>query len=426
MSQANVYDELKWRGVIYDATPEVEELLGREKISLYCGFDPTADSLHVGSLMPIMGLARLQRFGHRPIALVGGGTGLIGDPSGKSQERTLLTQEQVEANLSGIRSQLERFLDFDAGPSSAVMENNARWLCEISAIDFMRDTGKYFTINYMLAKESVKRRLESEDGLSYTEFSYMLLQAHDYRVLYDKYECVLQVGGSDQWGNILSGADLVRRVRGGQAHGLVFPLVTSSSGAKFGKTEAGTVWLDPERTSPYKFYQFWLNTDDRDVVTYLKYFTWLDRDAIGELEASVTNNPGARTAQKVLAEEVTRQVHGEDSLQRAIQASRILFGGDMSALSVDDIYEIFEDVPSRELGRDLFAGEGINIIDLLDETGVTESKGEARRLVKGGGVRLNNNKIDSAEQMVRVSDAIDERLLVLRKGKKNYHLVELK
>ncbi len=426
MSHTNVFDELKWRDVIYDATPEIEELLGKEKISLYCGFDPTADSLHVGSLMPVMGLARMQRYGHRPVALVGGGTGLIGDPSGKSQERTLMTTEEVEANLNGIKAQLEKFLDFGSGPASAVIDNNARWLCEMSAIDFMRDTGKYFTINYMLAKESVKRRIDSEEGLSYTEFSYMLLQAHDYRVLHDKYDCVLQIGGSDQWGNILSGADLIRRMRSKKAHGLVFPLVTNSSGTKFGKTESGTIWLDPERTSPYKFYQFWLNTDDRDVVTYLKYFTWLDQEAIQELQKSVEESPGARGAQKVLAEEVTRQVHGEESLQRALQASDILFGGDMSALSTKDILEIFEDVPSQELGRNLFEGEGINIIDLLDQTGVTASKGEARRLLKGGGVRLNNNRIDDADTMVTTTDAIDERLLVLRKGKKNYHLVEIR
>lgn len=426
MSHTNVFDELKWRDVIYDATPEIEELLGKEKISLYCGFDPTADSLHVGSLMPVMGLARMQRYGHRPVALVGGGTGLIGDPSGKSQERTLMTTEEVEANLNGIKAQLEKFLDFGSGPASAVIDNNARWLCEMSAIDFMRDTGKYFTINYMLAKESVKRRIDSEEGLSYTEFSYMLLQAHDYRVLHDKYDCVLQIGGSDQWGNILSGADLIRRMRSKKAHGLVFPLVTNSSGTKFGKTESGTIWLDPERTSPYKFYQFWLNTDDRDVVTYLKYFTWLDQEAIQELQKSVEESPGARGAQKVLAEEVTRQVHGEESLQRALQASDILFGGDMSALSTKDILEIFEDVPSQELGRNLFEGDGINIIDLLDQTGVTASKGEARRLLKGGGVRLNNNRIDDADTMVTTTDAIDERLLVLRKGKKNYHLVEIR
>ena len=425
MSDSNVYDELDWRGVVFDATPEVRDLLGSQKISLYCGFDPTADSLHVGSLMPVMGLARMQRFGHRPVALVGGGTGLIGDPSGKSQERTLLTREQVEANLEGIRSQLERFLDFGAGEASAVIDNNARWLCEMSAVDFMRDTGKYFTVNYMLAKESVKRRLATEDGLSYTEFSYMLLQAHDFLVLHDEYNCVLQIGGSDQWGNILSGTDLIRRVRSKRTHGLVFPLVTSSTGAKFGKTESGTVWLDAERTSPYKFYQFWLNTDDRDVVKYLKYFTWLNREEIDGLASELESNPGARQAHRRLAEEVTRQVHGDTELHRAIQASQILFGGDMSQLSLRDVMEIFEDVPSNDLERDRFEGDGISIVDLLDEVGVVSSKGEARRLLKGGGVRLNNNPIDE-NKLVRTSDAIDERLLVLRKGKKNYHLVEIR
>jgi tyrosyl-tRNA synthetase len=335
-----------------------------------------------------------------------------------------MTPEIVEANLQGIKSQLERFLDFDSGDSSAIIDNNARWLCEMSAVDFMRDTGKYFTVNYMLSKESVKRRIGSEEGLSYTEFSYMLLQAHDFLVLNDRYDCVLQIGGSDQWGNILSGADLIRRVRSKRAHGLVFPLVTSSSGAKFGKTEAGTVWLDPERTSPYKFYQFWLNTDDRDVVKYLKFFTWLGREEITELEEEVVTNPGRRQAQKKLAEEVTRQVHGESELQKAIQASAILFGGDMSALNLRDVKEIFEDVPSQEMGKNLFAGDGITIVDLLADAGVTTSRGEARRLLKGGGVRLNNVQIDES-RMVTAHDAIDEQVLVLRKGKKNYYLIEI-
>jgi len=263
---ANIQDEFEWRGLLYDSTPELREILGRESLTAYIGFDPTASSLHVGSLLPILGLARLQKFGHRPIALVGGGTGLIGDPSGKTEERKLLSAGDVSANLEGIRAQLESFLDFSHAENSAVMVNNLDWLGKLSLIDFLRDTGKHFTVNYMLAKESVKRRIESEDGISYTEFTYMMLQAYDFLALNEREDCTLQLGGSDQWGNILAGADLVRRVRGERVHGLVFPLVTNSSGTKFGKTEAGTVWLDPERTSPYRFYQFWLNTDDRDVV----------------------------------------------------------------------------------------------------------------------------------------------------------------
>ena len=303
-----LFEEFEWRGMVYDATEGAAEMLSKEKVTCYIGFDPTASSLHVGSLLPIMALARLQRFGHSPIALVGGGTGMIGDPSGKSQERSLLSIDEIDANARGMRAQLERFLDFDATPNAARLINNADWLRNIGLLEFLRDTGKHFTVNAMMARESVKRRLE--DGLSFTEFSYQLLQAHDYLHLYRTLKCTLQMGGSDQWGNILAGTDLIRRVENGKAHGLVLPLVTTSAGTKFGKTEAGTVWLDPARTSERDFYQFWLNTDDRDVIKYLKFFTWLDRSAIDTLEQSLHSDPASRAAQKKLAEEVTRNVHG--------------------------------------------------------------------------------------------------------------------
>jgi tyrosyl-tRNA synthetase len=342
----NVFDEFEWRGLVYDATEGLRDLLAAEKVTAYIGFDSTAASLHVGSLLPIMGLARLQRFGHSPIAIAGGGTGLIGDPSGKTQELLLLTTEKVEENLAGIKEQLARFLDFDAKDNPARIVNNADWLATISLMDFLRDVGKYFTVNGMIAKESVKRRLEQADGISFTEFSYMLLQAYDFLVLYDRYGCRLQMGGSDQWGNILAGTDLIRRLRGEResapagpnaekakplAHGLVFPLVTTASGVKFGKTEAGAVWLSAELTSPFHFYQFWLNVDDRDVLSYLKGFTWLGQDEIAALEEKLRTAPQEREAQRILAREVTGAVHGETALDKAVRASRVLFEEAMAA-----------------------------------------------------------------------------------------------
>ncbi len=421
----NVFDELRWRGIVYDATPDAEQALATERLKVYVGFDPTADSLHVGSLLPLMGLARLQRAGHTPIAIVGGGTGMIGDPSGKSQERTLLDRDQIEKNVAGLRTQIERFLDFDSGANSALLVNNADWLSEISLVDFLRDTGKYFTVNYMMAKESVRRRLDSEDGLSFTEFSYMLLQAYDFLVLYDRYGCKMQMGGSDQWGNILAGADLVRRLRADRVHGIVFPLVTTAGGTKFGKTEEGTVWLDAGRTSPYKFYQFWLNTDDRDVPSYLRYFTWLDEDTIEEIEEELRENPGKRAAQKTLAEEVTRIVHGDDELARAQAASRVLFGGDVSAMTAEELLEVFEDVPSSEMDRSAFDEDGVDIVELVSDTGLVGSRGEARRLIRGGGISVNNHRVGDEKHRVVIGDAIENRVLVLRRGQKSYRLVRI-
>ncbi len=422
----NVFDELRWRGMVYDATPEVEKALQTESLTVYVGFDPTADSLHVGSLLPLMGLARLQKAGHTPVAIVGGGTGMIGDPSGKAQERLLLDREQIDRNVEGLRTQIARFLDFESSGNTAVMVNNADWLGEIKLVDFLRDTGKYFTVNHMLSKESVKRRLGNEDGLSFTEFSYMLLQAYDYLVLYDRYGCKLQMGGSDQWGNILAGADLIRRLRADRVHGIVFPLVTTASGTKFGKTEAGTVWLDASRTSPYKFYQFWLNTDDRDAVPYLRLFTWLEQKEIDGLEADLEANPSARAAQKKLAEEVTRIVHGGEALVKAQAASEVLFGGDVSAMGADDLLEVFEDVPSASVPSHEFENGGLDVVTLLtDATKLAGSRGEARRLIRGGGININSRRVEDEQASVRIEDAVEGKVFVLRRGQKTYRLVKI-
>ena len=415
-------DDLKWRGVLYDQTPDLADHLAEGSRIAYAGFDPTADSLHVGSLVPVMGLARLQRHGHTPIALVGGGTGLIGDPSGKKDERTLQTREQVDANVAGIRTQLERFLDFK-GEHAAQMANNADWLTTIPLTDFLRDVGKHFTIGYMTAKESVKSRVES--GLSFTEFSYMLLQAYDFLKLYEEQGATVQLGGSDQWGNITAGTELIRRSAGGKAHGFVMPLVTNASGTKFGKTEAGTVWLDAERTSPYRFYQFWFNADDRDVVSYLKYFTWLERDEIEALEAEMEANPGRRGAQRALARAVTTLVHGEEATEAAERAGRALFGGNLEALDAKALAEVFEEAPSIEVQADRFDGDGVAVIDLLVEAGLTASKGEARRTIQGGGVRVGDDRVEDIDRTVTRADAVDGAVMVLRKGKKSVALVRL-
>jgi len=392
-------------------------------LTAYIGFDPSAASLHVGSLLPVMGLARLQRFGHNPIAIAGGGTGLIGDPSGKTKERQLLTPEQVEENLAGIKDHLGRFLDFDATANPARIINNADWLAPISMMEFLRDVGKYFTVNHLLGKEAISRRLDSDEGISFTEFSYPLLQAYDYLVLHDRHGCTLQMGGSDQWGNIIAGIDLIRRLRGARAHGLVFPLVTTAAGVKFGKTEAGAVWLDPKLTSPYRFYQFWLNTDDRDAVIYLKFFTWLAKAEIDELEQRVRAEPEKRAAQRELARHVTALVHGETELEKALRASEVLFGKEISCLGVQEILDIFADVPSTELERSKL--EGFTLTDALVVSGLAPSKGEARRLVQGGGVCVNNRRVNDPRQAISGSDLIDGQVLVLRKGAKNYHVIRI-
>jgi tyrosyl-tRNA synthetase len=417
----NVFEEFEWRGLIYDASEGLKEALAGQKITGYIGFDPTAPSLHVGSLLPIMGLVRLQQYGHTPVALVGGGTGMIGDPSGKTEERQLLSREQIEYNLEGIRAQLSRFLDFEARTNKALLVNNADWLAPVSMVDFLRDVGKHFTVNYMLAKESVKRRYE--EGISFTEFSYMLLQAYDFLVLHDRYGCTLQMGGSDQWGNIVAGIELIRKLRGTRCYALVSPLVTTSAGIKFGKTEAGSVWLDANLTSPYRFYQFWFNTDDRDVVKYLKFFTMLNRQEIAALEALTASAPEKREAQKRLAEEVTLMVHGEYNLRKAIQASQVLFGGEIADLSASEVLDIFADVPSSDIPRASFAGDGMPLVDLVIACGFAPSKGAARRLIEAGGIYVNNRRVADVQAAIDLSALIEGQYLVLRKGAREYHLV---
>jgi tyrosyl-tRNA synthetase len=418
----DVYGEFEWRGLIHGATEGAREALSREAITGYIGFDPTAPSLHVGSLLVVMVLAHLQRAGHSPIGLVGGGTGLIGDPSGKTAERQLLTAERVEENVAGIRKQVARFLDFENTRNPARLVNNADWLTKLGAIEFMRDVGKHFTVNAMLAKESVKRRIESEDGISYTEFSYSLLQAYDFLVLYDKFGCTLQMGGSDQWGNITAGMDLIRRVRGGKAHGIVMPLVTTAAGTKFGKTEAGAVWLDPSLTKPYEFYQFWLNVDDRDAGRYLRYFTFFDRDQISELESASVREPERRHAQRALAREVTRLVHGDEAVRDAEGSAEKLFKGDLRDMTEAQLLEVFGSVPSTETTHQ---SDGWAITDFLASNQIVGSKGEATRLSRGGGLTVNGERISDEKARLRPEDAIYGRYFVIRRGKKDNFLVRV-
>lgn len=415
----DLYGELAWRGLIYDATEGVRELLAREKVTAYIGFDPTASSLHVGSLLPILALARLQQFGHVPIAVVGGGTGLIGDPSGKTTERQLLTAEQVDANVEGIRRQLARFLDFDSTAAPARLVNNAEWLTKLGAIEFMRDVGKHFSVNAMLARDSVKRRIESEEGISYTEFSYALLQAYDYLVLYDRFNCTLQLGGSDQWGNVTAGMDLIRRVRGGKAHGLVLPLITTASGAKFGKTEAGAVWLDAELTRPYEFYQFWINTDDRDAVKYLKFFTYLPQDRIAEIEAAATRAPEKRHAQRELARHVTALMHGETAVHEAEANTSVTFA---PTVTPDVLRQSTERV---RVSRQLFEN-GLPLVRVLMLTKLAPSTSEGARLIRSGAISLNNEKIRDARFVLTLQiPAVSAGIFRLSRGKTQRAVVEV-
>ena len=420
-----LYDEFTWRGIVYDATEGLADLFAKESVTAYIGFDPTASSLHVGSLLTVMGLARLQRFGHTPIAIVGGGTGMIGDPSGKSQERVLLSADQIEENVAGVRRQLERFLDFDAPANAGRIVNNADWLGTIDLVSFLRDAGKHFTVNYMLQKESVSRRLESDEGLSFTEFSYLVLQAYDFLQVFDRFGCVLQMGGTDQWGNITAGIDLIRKLRAKKAHGLVWPLMKTASGTKFGKTETGTIWLDAARTSPFKFYQFWLNTDDGDVVAYLKSFTFLDRAAIAELEGANTSAPEKREAHRVLAREVTGLVHGAEHVVRAEYASTLLFGEDIATLSVDDLLAVFEDVPSTEMSPASFEQGGVPLAEAVAAAKLAPSKGEAARLIRGGGIYVNNRRCADDKKRLTRDEAIGGRVFVLRRGGKQQHLLKI-
>lgn len=423
----NIFEEFQWRGLIFDCTDGLEELLGTQKVTLYNGFDPTADSLHVGHLVPMMQLARMQRFGHSPIALAGGGTGMIGDPSGRSSERNLLTHEQIEANLVKIKDQLAMLLDFDVKSNPARLVNNFDWLSKIDMISFLRDVGKHFTVNYMLAKDSVKGRIaRGDEGMSYTEFSYMLLQAYDFKHLAETFGCQIQMGGSDQWGNITAGTQFIRKVLGQSAQGLVLPLITRADGTKFGKTADGeSVWLDPTRTSPYRFYQFFVNTDDSKVIDLLKFYTFLTKDEIAELAHAVETEAHRRAAQKRLAQEVTRTVHGETALGKAEQATEVLFGGSLEGLDSSEIADIFTDVPSSELPKSSLEGDGIALADVLAATTLATSKGDARRSLKGGAMNVNNVRVGDVSRALTLDDAIEGQFVVLRKGKRKYHLVRV-
>ena len=421
---ANIYDELKWRGMIYDQIDGVEKLLKEKKVTLYNGFDPTADSLHVGHMVPLIALARFQRYGHNVLALAGGGTCMIGDPSGRSSERNLLTRDEVAHNVECIKAQLAHFLDFEVKSNPAKIVNNMDWLGQLNMIDFLRDTGKHFTINAMLAKDSVKNRMDRESGLSFTEFSYMLLQSYDYYHLHTEMGCELQCGGSDQWGNITAGAELIRRRTGDSVYGLTYPLIKKSDGTKFGKTASGAVWLDPKRTSPYKFYQFWLNADDADVIHYLKFYTFFTEEEIAALDQETKDHPENRAAQKTLAKELTLMMHGQTALDKAVQASQALFGGDITGLSAADIADVFSEVPTADMPADRFGGDGMNVVDVLVESGFLKSKGEARRGIQEGGVYVNNRRVTDSAMNITISDFIEGKYLILRRGKKNYSMVK--
>jgi tyrosyl-tRNA synthetase len=396
-------------------------------MTLYCGFDPTADSLHVGSLVPLVALRRFQLAGHRPIALAGGATGMVGDPSGKTQERQLQTMESIAANLDGIRPQLARLLDFEAAANPARLVDNADWTANVSFLEFLRDIGKHFTVNQMVAKESVRARMEDREvGISYTEFSYMLLQAFDFYVLARDHGCELQIGGSDQWGNITAGIDLMRKKLSKQGYGLTLPLITKSDGTKFGKTEGGAVWLDPKKTSVYKFYQFWINTADADVLRYLKFFTFLPQAEIAAVEQQHNANPGARDAHKALAKAVTDLIHGETATQEAIRASQILFGGELAGVSEATFNDIVGEVPTKEIEKAKLEGAGIPLVELLVHAGLSQSKGQARKDIEGGGVNINNVREANAVRAVTTNDLLFGKHVLLRKGKKNYVVVTAK
>ena len=422
----SLLDELAWRGMLHQQTDGLAGALAAGVVRGYCGFDPTAPSLHVGSLVPVMALVHLQRAGHVPVALVGGGTGMIGDPSGKTVERQLHTADVVEANTRALAAQLGRFLDFD-GPRAARMANNADWLGSLGALQFLRDVGKHFTVNYMLQKESVKTRLGSDGGISFTEFSYMLLQAYDYQELCQRDGVTLQIGGSDQWGNITAGTTLVRKSLGIDAHGLTVPLVTTASGTKFGKSEAGAVWLDAAMTSPYQFFQFWMNADDRDLPSYLRLFTLLPRDEIEALERTAAANPGGRDAQRALARDVTARVHGDAAARVAEEVSALLFGGaDPRSLTAAALEALRLEVPSATVPRaGVAAGDGIGVSALLVAAGLAASKGAARRLVEQGGVSVNGRRLAADEPQIGDSELLVGGRVLLRKGARDYALVTL-
>ena len=420
----DIFEDLKWRGLIHQTTADdfLPGWLSSGSRTLYAGFDPTADSLHVGSLLPLMILRRFQKAGHKPIAIAGGATGMIGDPSGKSAERNLQTQEQLDANLAGIEVQMRHVLDFDSGDNSAILVNNNDWMSKFSYIEFLRDVGKNFPVNVMLGKDSVKSRLGSDAGLSYTEFSYMLLQAYDFAHLNKEYGCELQIGGSDQWGNVTAGIDLGRRMNSVQLYGMTCPLLTKSDGAKMGKTESGAIWLSAERTSPYEFYQYWVNVADEDTGKCLRFLTELSREEIEALDASRAEAPQKRESQKKLAEELTRLIHGEEGLKSAIQATEIFFGAEIESLTDAELGQIFSDVPSKELSASVLA-EGLGLINAVVESGLSKSKSDVRRSIKQGSIYVNNKRVEDIDYKLTKADLASETVIVLRSGKRKYALL---
>jgi len=419
----NILEELQWRGLVADCTDpqELAKRISEGPVSVYAGFDPTADSLHVGNLVPLLALRRFQLLGHHPIPLAGGATGLIGDPSGKSHERQLLTQEVLNANRAKLNEQLRRLLDFDSPKNPARLMDNITWTAPIGYLDFLRDIGKHFSVNQMVSKESVRARMEDrEAGISYTEFSYMLLQALDFYVLCRDHGCELQIGGSDQWGNITAGIELTRKKLGRTVFGLTMPLITNADGSKFGKTVAGAVWLDASRTSTYKFYQFWIRTDDRDVIRYLKYFTFLNQEEIVALEKQHEANPGARVAHRALAKAVSELVHGAEATVEAMRASDILFGGELSGISESTFNEILGEVPTTKIASAGLAGAGFSLLEALVQSGLCPSKGQARKDVEGGGVYVNNQRESSFQRALLAKDLLFSKHVLLRKGKRSY------
>ncbi|SFN50851.1 tyrosyl-tRNA synthetase [Chitinophaga sp. YR627] len=426
----NLIEELRWRGMVQDIMPGTEEQLLKEMTSAYVGFDPTADSLHIGSLVPILLLVHLQRAGHKPFALVGGATGMVGDPSFKAEERKMLDLDTLALNQNGIKAQLEKFLDFDpARPNAAEMVNNFDWFKDISFLDFIRDTGKHITVNYMMSKDSVKRRLEGDSGMSFTEFTYQLIQGYDFYHLYTAKNCKLQMGGSDQWGNIVTGTELIRRKANGEAFAFTCPLLKKADGSKFGKSERGNIWLDPQKTSPYLFYQFWVKTADEDAKNYIKIFTFLGQDEINELIAAHDQDPGKRQLQKKLAEELTIFVHGQTELEFALKASDLLFRNDtaevLQSLTETQLLEIMDGVPQVEVAAaDLEAGK--DILSFLAETNILPSKGEARKMIQNNGISINKVKVGAIDKMVDKSLLLNDKYILVQRGKNNYYLVIVK
>ncbi|RNI37920.1 tyrosine--tRNA ligase [Hanamia caeni] len=424
----NLIEELRWRGLIQDIIPGTEEKLTKEPVTAYVGFDPTADSLHIGSLIPIVVLVHLQKFGHKPIALVGGATGMVGDPSGKSEERNLLSKEVLDKNVAAVKQQLSHFLNFNSDvPNAAELVNNFDWFQDITFLDFIRDAGKFISVNYMMAKDSVKKRLEGDNGMSFTEFTYQLIQGYDFYWLYQHKNCKLQFGGSDQWGNITTGTEFIRRKAGGEAFAFTCPLLTKSDGSKFGKSEKGNIWLDASKTSPYTFYQFWLNTADADAERFLKVFTFLTEKEISELAAQHKGNEHQRILQKKLAEELTCFVHSRQDYEFAVKASSILFNNDtaeiLKQLNEEQLLQVMEGVPTVELEKSRL--QEIDLVTLLAETKILPSKGEAKKMLAGGGIFVNKEKVEAIDEKLNAGRLLNNKYLLIQKGKKNYYLLKV-